>query len=618
MTESVVRYSHLRPTEDSVNRVGGMLVYWDRDQLSYIYLLITKEKYTDVARYDDLKQCLREMSAHAALKGVSCFTMTRIEVVDDRLEWTNVAVCLELIFQDICCTLTVYTAKTEQDFYQNSSNSRENISSEPNHCAVVTPEEMLMTKGVKERISWTTSDSELAKRQRADSEIKIIICALERYGVNLEYSHCTFGKNPISKEEEQSWGKLEALELWSNSEDLATSNEVLYRNWKPSNRVNECWQAILPKEMRNEILYQLHDSPMSGGHFAVEKTLARIKQRFWWPSLKTSVERHITNGDRCAARSTAGNKRKAKLQTFSLHGAIRTRAADILGPVTLARKSRARYILVMSDLFTKYAVTVALQDMTAATVANAIIDEWIMKFGAPDVIHTDQGSNFNSESMQDICRIFMIEKTRTTPYHPQGNGQFERFNRVIADTLSKYCAEKPQEWDVYLPYNTFEYNTTVHRTIGATPYSMIFGREAQYPIDLFVSKPPGDQRLKLGDNAEELNELLYEIHREAQMTMGSEQRRKRKYFNRKVHGEPFKEGDFVWLFEPHKAKSRKFFLPWHGLFEVLSQTSEVTYMICKRGKKEKWRKVNFNRLKPYRGDPEVRHSGRLKTRPPPI
>ena len=234
------------------------------------------------------------------------------------------------------------------------------------------------------------------------------------------------------------------------------------------------------------------------------------------------------------------------------------------------------------------------------------------------MIHTDQGSNFNSELMQDLCRIFMIEKTRTTPYHPQGNGQVERFIRVIADTLSKYCAEKPQEWDVYL-YITFVYNTTVHRTIGATPYSMIFGREAQYPIDLFVPKPPGDPRLKLGENAEELNESLYEIHREAQMTMGTEKRRQRENFNRKAHGEPFKEGDLGWLFEPQKkAKSRKFYLPRHGPFEVLSRTSEVTYMICKRGNKEKWQKVHFNRLKPYRGDTEVRHSGRLKNRAPPI
>ena len=178
----------------------------------------------------------------------------------------------------------------------------------------------------------------------------------------------------------------------------------------------------------------------------------------------------------------------------------------------------------MSDLFTKYAVTVALQDMTAATVANAIIEEWIMKFGAPDVIHADQGSNLNSEIMQDICRIFMIENTRTTPCLPQGNGQVERFNRVIADPLSKYCAEKPQEWHVYLPYITFVYNTTVHRIIGATPYSMIFGREAHYPIDLFVPKPPGETRLKLSENAEELSERLYEVHREAKMTMGTEQR----------------------------------------------------------------------------------------------
>ena len=77
-------------------------------------------------------------------------------------------------------------------------------------------------------------------------------------------------------------------------------------------------------------------------------------------------------------------------------------AADILGPVTLARKSRARYFLVMGDWLTKYVVTVALQDTTAATVASAIIDEWIMKFGVPDVIHTDQGTNFNSELMHDI------------------------------------------------------------------------------------------------------------------------------------------------------------------------------------------------------------------------
>ena len=164
---------------------------------------------------------------------------------------------------------------------------------------------------------------------------------------------------------------------------------------------------------------------MSGGHSGVEKTLARIKQRFCWPSFKASVEKHIAICDTCPARSTAGTKQKVELQIFSAHGAFRTKAADIMRPVSLAKKSRARYILVMSDFFTKYAVSVVLQDMVAATVANAIIYERTMDFGAPDMILSDQGPNFRSNLMQDTCRTFIIEKMRTKPYHSQGNGEIE-------------------------------------------------------------------------------------------------------------------------------------------------------------------------------------------------
>ena len=152
---------------------------------------MTKEKYTGVAMYDDLKSCSGEMIAHAALKSILCFAKPRIAVVDDHLELANVAICLESIFQDIYCTLTVYTFETEQDIYPIPCHPRENTSSgEPIRCAVVTPYEMLLTKSVKERISWTRSDGELAKKQRSDPPSKINNLALERYGVNLEDSDC--------------------------------------------------------------------------------------------------------------------------------------------------------------------------------------------------------------------------------------------------------------------------------------------------------------------------------------------------------------------------------------------------------------------------------------------
>ena len=98
----------------------------------------------------------------------------------------------------------------------------------------------------------------------------------------------------------------------------------------------------------------------------------------------------------------------------------------------------------------------------------------------------------------------------------------------------------------------------------------------------------------LGEDGLELNEQLYEVHSHAQATMGKEQRRQRDYFNRKVHGNPFKPGDLVWLVEPHRAKSRKFYLPWQGPYEVLNRTSEVTYNICKRGRPERWTKKSIS------------------------
>ena len=300
----------------------------------------------------------------------------------------------------------------------------------------------------------------------------------------------SLGKNPFSKDDSLAWENPEAVELWTKWEELVMSNGVLFKIWKPGNQVTEVWQAVLPKYLRQEILYQLHDAVTSGGHFAVEKTLARIRQRFWWPFMRFNVERHIANCNRCAARSTPGKNRTAELQSTLVFNSFKVIAADIIGHVSLASKSKAKYILVISDLYTKYLVTVPLKNMTTATVANAIVEEWVMRYDAPDVLHTNQGTNFKSDSMQDICRLFMNAKTRTTPYHPQGNGQVERFNGVTADTISKYCAKKPHLWDTYLPYVTFIYNTTVHRTIGTAPYSMLFGKEAQYPHRLLLSQTP--------------------------------------------------------------------------------------------------------------------------------
>ena len=227
-----------------------------------------------------------------------------------------------------------------------------------------------------------------------------------------------------------------------------------------------------------------------------------------------NVEQKCENCILCQARSTAGKKRKAPLQTINVGIRFSKVAADILGPVTRAKTSGANYILVLTDFFTKYVVCVPLERTTAEDAARAIVENWVLTFGAPDCLHTDQGSNFVRELLLEVCRIFGIEKTRTSPYHPQGNGMVERHNRVVADVISNYCANNPSSWDQIIPYPNFVHNTTVHKTTGQTPFSLVFGQECKYPIDLLFPKAPGHEIANY-EFTRWLNEKFREAHMNA-------------------------------------------------------------------------------------------------------
>lgn len=112
-------------------------------------------------------------------------------------------------------------------------------------------------------------------------------------------------------------------------------------------------------------------------------------------------------------------------------------AADILGELPITAKGN-RYILVVSDYFTKWTEAFAMPNMEAKTVAKIMVEEVFVRLGTPRIIHSDQGRQFESELFREVCRLFHIEKTRTTAYHPQSDGMVERFNRTLTSMLSAF------------------------------------------------------------------------------------------------------------------------------------------------------------------------------------
>lgn len=160
---------------------------------------------------------------------------------------------------------------------------------------------------------------------------------------------------------------------------------------------------------------------------------------------------------------------------------------DIVGVdfLTLGRPmDRFPNILVATDLFTKYSWAVPTLDQTAITTAMALWRTVFQPFGCPEILHSDQGPNFESRVIAELCQLYGCRKTHTTPYHPQGNGGCERFNQTLLNLLRTLDADQQSSWVDHLPSLVQAYNNSKYSTTGFAPSFLMFGRHVRLPVDL--------------------------------------------------------------------------------------------------------------------------------------
>ena len=231
----------------------------------------------------------------------------------------------------------------------------------------------------------------------------------------------------------------------------------------------------------------LHEGVL-GGHLGVEKTVALLKERWYWPGYHNDIHAWCRNCAQCAARKKPSSSARAPLQSIKVGSPLQMVAVDIVGPFPESQTGN-NHILVITDYFTRWTEAYAIPNQEAATIVLKMTEEFFFRFSPPEQLHSDQGRQFESAVIAEVCKLLGIAKTRTTPCHPQSDGLVERFNHTLLTMLATAAKDRPFQWQDHLRHLCMAYNTSVHPSTGYSPFFLMFGRQARMPVDIMFSSP---------------------------------------------------------------------------------------------------------------------------------
>ena len=402
----------------------------------------------------------------------------------------------------------------------------------------------------------------LQKGQSDDKDISIVRTWLDK------------GERPAWKEVNKYGAGTKTY--WSQFDRLCVKNGLVCRQWLEKGKLTKV-QVIVPKGLKSKILKYCHDEK-TGGHFGVQKTLAKVRNGYYWAGLQRDVRNWVKSCETCCKIKPPQRTKRSPMQLVGAGHPMERVATDILGPLPETENGN-KYILVISDYFTKWVEAVAIPDQTAITVARALVEEVVCRFGTPAYVHSDQGRQFEGTVYQEMCKLLGIKKTRTTPYHPESDGMVERYNKTLAKLISSFVNEEHTNWDQLLPYVMMAYRSSEHETTGFTPNYMMLGREVSVPIDIQFGSPV--ERTFASDWVNKLRERMEWAHDLARTNIETAMLRQKRYLDSKLFWESFEPGDKVFVFFPstQPSRCRKFRGLWRGPCTVKSKLSDLTYSI---------------------------------------
>lgn len=359
-------------------------------------------------------------------------------------------------------------------------------------------------------------------------------------------------------------------------------------------RAGDLARLYVPPPLRAPVLSAAHGQH---GNSGVAKTYARLHRTLYWPGMLADVQRHVATCDACQRLRVRDATRPTPLQPLSASQFNELVALDIVGP--LEGDTSYRYVLSCVDYCTRFAVAAPLTNQQASTVAQAFVDRWVLVFGRPLRILTDQGANFTGELFTDVAGLIGSRRSTTTPYHPSSNGLVERFNATMVaglrHALLSPASPSSSSWAQALPAVVWAYNSTPQSTTRWAPYELVFGLPPPSNLDPSFATERLPQ-LPLSDYRRALVDRLAQVRADAATNQLLAQRRQRDEHDRRRRAQQppaVAPGALLLL---RRRGPDKLAPAWIGPLRVVGHITPAVVLL-RHGRRTV--AVNINHTKPY-------------------
>lgn len=320
------------------------------------------------------------------------------------------------------------------------------------------------------------------------------------------------------------------------------------------------WKRVIPLEERHSILQKCHDSP-DAAHLGVFKTLKRVSQCYFWPKLVRDVKKYVKHCEVCLTYKSTNLPLPGLMQNpKKVQRPFQVLSTDLLGPLPRSREG-FRFILVVSDYFTKYTCLFPLRNSLAKTVVRYIENHVFMRFGVPQCIIMDNGPQYISREMQGLKEKYKIPNfffnCRFTPQ----NNPSERVNRVLVTAISSYVGKNHRTWADEIHKIEFAINTSVHEVTKHSPYFLNHGREAVLSGDWYPPRGDEDFILDFSDRKhyDSLPLHLKTTFEKVQSHMQKSYEHNKIFYNRSRRHVDYQVGQVVWKREFPLSDASKYF-----------------------------------------------------------